>query len=154
VGAVPKAESNFSRSSAYASLQPMLRGRLFLLAALAVACLTAFAQPAADQVSFDNSFITLAGPWKFAPGDAPQAGGALIWANAEFKDAGWSNMDLRAQSSETDPGYGTAGYLKGWTARGFPHLSGFAWYRLRMPPASASRSWLRGDESFQPGTDR
>ncbi len=37
------------------------------------------------------------------------------------------------------------GYLTGWSARGFPKLAGFAWYRLRIHPSNASAVCLAQD---------
>lgn len=52
-------------------------------------------------------------------------------------------MDLHATGA-IDPTYGNGGYIAGWTARGFPHLSGFAWYRIRIHVVHSSGSlWLK-----------
>jgi hypothetical protein len=53
-------------------------------------------------------------------------------------------MDLHPRRGETDAAYGNSGYLTGWTARGFPNLYGFAWYRLRIHITNAPGSlWLK-----------
>jgi serine phosphatase RsbU (regulator of sigma subunit) len=130
---------------------------------VALACLVVRAQPTAaghpsaavpTEVRLGNSIVPLAGPWKFAPGDSPQVNGSLLWASPAFDDAAWSKMDLHAKPGETDAAYGNAGYLTGWSAHGFPHLTGFAWYRLRIHPAnSAEGLWLKMpdhvDDSYQ-----
>jgi hypothetical protein len=132
-----------------------------LLPLLGLACFFAAAQhipadnpPAPIQVRLGNSFVTLAGPWKFAPDDSPQVNGGFVWASPAFDDAAWSNMDLHAKAGETDAAYGNAGYLKGWSARGFPKLSGFAWYRLRIHISDSREPvWLKMpdhvDDSYQ-----
>lgn len=128
-----------------------------------LACLVVRAQPPAagrapvaapTEVRLGNSIIPLPGPWKFAPDDSPQVNGSLLWANPAFDDSAWSNMDLHAKPGETDAAYGSAGYLTGWSARGFPHLTGFAWYRLRVHLANSSQAlWLKMpdhvDDSYQ-----
>jgi hypothetical protein len=96
------------------------------------------AQPApALEITVGHSVVPLFGPWRFAPGDSPLVDGALLWADPGFDDTGWSSMDLHPSASQTDPSYGAGGYLTGWSARGFPKLAGFAWYRLRVHVASA-----------------
>ncbi|MGI8773333.1 MAG: hypothetical protein ACR2JE_18065 [Acidobacteriaceae bacterium] len=144
----------------------MRRARLLLPLVSGLACLIALAQPARTaersvsalpaptEVRLGNSSIPLTGPWKFTPGDSPYANGSPLWASPAFDDAAWSNMDLHTRPVVKDPAYGTAGYLTGWTARGFPHLSGFAWYRLRLHLVNSSeRLWLKmpdhTDDSYQ-----
>jgi hypothetical protein len=139
-------------NSLRASLQTMRKVGFLLPVFMVLACLIAPAEP--TEIRLGDSFIPLAGPWKFAPGDSPQVNGGLLWANPSFDDTGWSDMDLHADPSEADAGYGTAGYLKGWSARGFPNLSGFAWYRLRVHLApSPAPLWLKmpdhTDDSYQ-----
>jgi hypothetical protein len=141
----------------------MRRARLLLLPWLALACLVVRAQPTAighapaappTEIRLGNSIVLLAGPWKFAPGDSPQVNGSLLWASAAFDDSAWSSMDLHAKPGETDAAYGNAGYLTGWSARGFPHLAGFGWYRLRIHISdSPGHVWLKMpdhvDDSYQ-----
>lgn len=140
------------------TLQPMRRARPLLLFLFALACLTAAAQsPATNpplEIRLGDSFATLPGPWKFAPGDSPWSNGSFLWANPAFDDSAWSNMDLHAARDATDAAYGDTGYLTGWSARGFPNLAGFAWYRLRIHPSSPSQPvWLKMpdhvDDSYQ-----
>jgi hypothetical protein len=137
----------------------MRRARLLLLPILFLACLVAAAQqaPARNppiQVRLGNSYVTLAGPWKFAPGDSPWINGSLLWASPAFDDSAWSKMDLHATPGATDAAYGNPGYVTGWSARGFPHLTGFAWYRLRIHISDAPGPvWLKMpdhvDDSYQ-----
>jgi hypothetical protein len=121
----------------------------------AVAVPASVIAPAAGQVvTLGNSAATLAGPWKFAPGDSPWVDGSPVWAQPAFNDAAWANMDLHSGSGEVDPTYGSGGYLTGWTARGFPDLWGFAWYRLRVHVASSTGPlWIKMpdhmDDSYQ-----
>ncbi len=87
------------------------------------------------EVRVGDSYVALISPWKFAPGDSPRVEGKLSWANPGFDDSGWSDMDLRG-TGEIDPAYGVTSYLKGWSARGFPRLVGYAWYRTRLHVAN------------------
>jgi hypothetical protein len=73
-----------------------------------------------------NSVVVLTGPWKFHPGDDPG------WARPEFDDSGWGTLDLTPPENSYDPVTGASGYTPGWTANGYPHLTGYAWYRLRL----------------------
>ena len=41
-------------------------------------------------------------------------------------------MDLTPPAGLYDPILGSSGYVPGWTARGYPGYSGYAWYRLRV----------------------
>jgi hypothetical protein len=88
--------------------------------------------PAAETITLGNSAATLPGPWKFAPGDSPWQNGAPLWAQPGFDDASWASMDLAPKVGSIDAEYGTPGFVPGWTARGYPNLYGYAWYRLRV----------------------
>jgi hypothetical protein len=88
--------------------------------------------PSVQTITLGNSAATLPGPWKFAPGDSPWQNGAPLWAQPGFDDARWATMDLAPKSGSIDPAYGTPGFVPGWTARGYPNLYGYAWYRLRV----------------------
>jgi Stage II sporulation protein E (SpoIIE) len=115
---------------------PMLRVRLLLLLLLP---LSAFAAPAVDKpknddtasvdsfvhVKLGESSIGLAGPWKFHIGDDP------AWAQPDFDDSKWEDMDLTP---------GSRGLARGWTARGHAGYSGYAWYRLQVEVWGANRS--------------
>lgn len=93
---------------------------------------TAADEPVAEVITLGNSAVELAGPWKFAPGNSPVVNGVPAWAQPGFDDSKWIPMDLAAKSGSVDPAYGTAGFVPGWTKRGFPDLYGYAWYRLRL----------------------
>jgi Stage II sporulation protein E (SpoIIE) len=88
--------------------------------------------PSAETMTLGNSAATLPGPWKFIPGDSPWENGAPLWAQPGFDDAAWANVDLAPKAGSVDPAYGTPGFVPGWTARGYPNLHGYAWYRLRV----------------------
>jgi len=78
---------------------------------------------ASVPVKLGESSSKLTGPWKFHTGDN------LAWAQTSFDDSSWDSMDLT-----TAPG--TEG--EGWTRRGHPGYSGFAWYRLRVDVQGAT----------------
>jgi Stage II sporulation protein E (SpoIIE) len=86
----------------------------------------------AETITLGNSAATLPGPWKFSPGDSPWQNGAPLWAQPGFDDASWAAVDLAPKAGSVDPAYGTPGFVPGWTARGYPKLYGYAWYRLRV----------------------
>jgi len=112
-------------------------GHLLVFLLLATACLRATGQQAINTANhsnaagaFDarigNAVVVLTGPWKFHPGDN------LDWAEPGFDDSGWSTLDLTPPKGSYDPVTGSSGFVPGWTAHGFPHLTGYAWYRLRI----------------------
>lgn len=121
--------------------------RPIFLCLLACASLVAVAQTsspvpnstAATEVRLDRSSVSLQGPWKFAPGDSPAVDGSLVWASPQFDDSQWTGMDMHSTAGQIDPGYGNSEYLKGWSARGFPKLVGYAWYRLRIHVAGGGQ---------------
>jgi Stage II sporulation protein E (SpoIIE) len=83
---------------------------------------------AANQVApvqFADSAQTLT-QWKFRPGDDP------AYAQPGYDDSGWHPVSIDVQPNTHDPYYSSDSYIPGWTARGFPNLSGFAWYRTRV----------------------
>ncbi len=92
---------------------------------------TVSAPPA--SVKLGESSVELAGPWKFHIGDNP------AWAQPDFNDASWPTMDLTPPPGSADETLGTSGYLPGWTALGYPHYSGYAWYRLKVNVQGANR---------------
>lgn len=134
----------------------MRRVLILLTFTLLASCL--FAQPDAlashADLSLGHSVVALPGPWKFEPGDSPVANGKVLWASPDFDDSSWTNMDLHPKANATDAAYGGTGYLTGWTARGFPRLIGFAWYRIRVHIVSSTDPlWLKMpdhvDDSYQ-----
>ncbi len=98
-------------------------GLISLLFLLSTAPLSLRAQ---TQVVLGHSAVELTGPWKFHTGDD------MRWADPNFDDSGWGTMDLTPRSGSTSLMYGTGGFVPGWTKRGYPGYSGFAWYRLRV----------------------
>jgi hypothetical protein len=82
--------------------------------------------PAQPTIVLGNATAELTGPWRFHTGDNP------AWAQPDFDDSGWSAMDLTPPQGSHDPYIGSSGFVPGWTARGYPGYSGFAWYRLRI----------------------
>jgi hypothetical protein len=86
----------------------------------------------AQIISLGSSAVALTGPWKFSPGDSPWVNGSPVWAQPGFDDAHWATMDLTPKAGSVDLINGIAGFVPGWTVRGYPRLSGYAWYRLRL----------------------
>ncbi|HET7003047.1 MAG TPA: glycoside hydrolase [Puia sp.] len=74
----------------------------------------------------DKNIITLNGPWKFRVGDDMQ------YALADYDDSGWENTDFAAPPGAHDDDVGLSGYIPGWTAKGHPDYSGYAWYRVKV----------------------
>ena len=75
----------------------------------------------------DKSLETLNGPWKFIAGDNTQ------YAESNYDDSKWENMDLAAPPGAHDGDVGLSGFIPGWTAKGHLNYSGYAWYRLKIP---------------------
>ena len=106
-------------------------------AAVAPPAAAAAASPAGDaagSVKLGESAAELGGPWKFHTGDDPS------WAQTDFDDSHWGTMDLTSPPDSEDPNVETSGVLPGWTSRGYPDYSGFAWYRLRINVQDADRN--------------
>src|SRR4030095_13611208 len=80
-----------------------------------------------EKLSADKNIITLNGPWKFIAGDNMQ------YAQSNYDDSGWETMGLTAPPGVHDDDVGLSGYVPGWTAKGYPNYSGYAWYRLKVP---------------------
>jgi hypothetical protein len=59
-------------------------------------CIRRSVQPI--QIQLGDSYTPLADPWKFAPGDSPRQGDALLWASPAYDDTAWASMDLQALS--------------------------------------------------------
>jgi Stage II sporulation protein E (SpoIIE) len=125
----------------------MLRVRLLLLLLLLTPSVHASAvakTPPKDKVApvdpivhvkLGESAVELAGPWKFHIGDD------TAWAQPDFNDSGWENVDLTPDAS--------TGLSPGWTARGHAGYSGYAWYRLKADLTGANRTLaLKMPDSF------
>lgn len=136
---------------------------LFLLAVLSVSPLvvsqtitklstTQAAEPAARLVTLGNSVVALDGTWKFHPGDSPWVNGEPVWAQPGYDDSQWAAMDLTPRAGSFDVQFGTEGFLPGWTQKGFPNLSGYAWYRMRLHVVHEGEPlWLKMPMDFDDG---
>jgi hypothetical protein len=103
----------------------------------------------AEVITLGNSAVALNGPWKFQPGDSPWVDGAPQWAQSGFDDSRWAAMDVKPKAGAVDPLTGTSDYLPGWTQKGYPDLSGYAWYRLRLRVKDAGQPlWLKMPNDF------
>lgn len=110
---------------------------LFGVLLLGFACGLASAQTTlagapATEIQVGAPYIPLDGVWHFQPGDSPVANGQFAWASPSYDDSGWDRMNLRPKSDQVNTFYGDSGFIPGWSARGYPKLTGFAWYRLRL----------------------
>ena len=79
-----------------------------------------------ETLRSDKHLTTLNGPWKFITGDN------LQYAESNYDDSQWENMDLTAPPGVHDDDVGLSGYIPGWTAKGHSRYSGYAWYRLKI----------------------
>lgn len=79
------------------------------------------------SLGISKNIITLNGPWKFLEGDNMQ------YAQSTYNDSGWETMDLTAPPGVHDDDVGLSGFVPGWTAKGHPNYSGYAWYRVKVP---------------------
>jgi hypothetical protein len=114
----------------------MRRAALMLLLLLGV--LSAHAQASRSQPKKDSppqatapapiklgeSSVKLNGPWKFHTGDD------MAWAQPTFDDSTWDTVDLTVPPGKEG--------VPGWTQRGYPAYSGYAWYRLRVEVQGAN----------------
>jgi hypothetical protein len=57
---------------------------------------------------------------------------APLWASPSFDDSAWDTVDLTPKTVAFDPIGGNPGYVPGWTTRGYPAVSGYGWYRIRV----------------------
>jgi len=106
-------------------------------------------QTSIQTITLGNAAVALTGPWKFQPGDSPLVDGAPLYAQPGFDDTHWAPMDLTPQDGAKDLLLGTSGYVPGWTSRGFPNLSGFAWYRLSLRVKDPTQPlWLKMPNGF------
>ncbi|MGB7170806.1 MAG: PP2C family protein-serine/threonine phosphatase [Acidobacteriaceae bacterium] len=90
-------------------------------------------------ITLGNSAVPLERGWKFEPGDSPWVNGAPEWAQPDFDDSHWAAMDLTPKAGAVDLFLGTSGFVPGWTKKGYPNLSGYAWYRLRVRVSDPAR---------------
>lgn len=80
----------------------------------------------AFRVTLGQSATDLFGPWHFRVGDE------LSWAEPDIDDSHWETIDFHSPDDPPTPDLGTSGFVTGWTSRGHPNYSGYAWYRLRV----------------------
>jgi hypothetical protein len=88
----------------------------------------------AAHLELGHAAFPLNGPWKFTVGDSPVDAktGGLLWAEPGFDDSHWENVDLTPPEGSTEYTSGLSGFVPGWTTKGHPGYSGFAWYRIRV----------------------
>ena len=107
---------------------------LILLMLPVIPSASGFAQsPVVDRMIGD-SVAVLGGDWKFHPGDD------MTWASPDFDDSAWGIQNLTPPAGSYDPITGSSGFVPGWTRRGYPRLTGFAWYRLHIRLRNTSSS--------------
>jgi serine phosphatase RsbU (regulator of sigma subunit) len=89
---------------------------------------------ATDQITLGQSIVPLNGPYKFTVGDSPidPATHQPLWSEPTFDDSHWETVDLTPPPGSYDPLLGSSSYVPGWTAKGHPGYSGYAWYRIRV----------------------
>jgi hypothetical protein len=105
--------------------------------------------PAVQTITLGNAAVALTGPWKFQPGDSPIVNGSPLWAQPQFDDAHWAPLSLAPKAGAVDLQIGTSGYVPGWTSKGYPNLSGYAWYRLRVHVTDPTQPlWLKMPDNF------
>ncbi len=101
---------------------PAVRVLVFVLISLAVG----HAADAPFPARIGNSVVVLTGPWKFHPGDDAN------WSRPDLDDSSWGTLDVTPPENSYDPTTGSGGFVSGWTSHGYPNLTGYAWYRLRV----------------------
>lgn len=113
-------------------VRSMLAGLCLLVGVTPGAQTPAPASPA--QITLGHAVAPLYQGWKFTVGDSPVDAktGQPLWAEPNFDDSGWENVDLTPEAGSENPVTGTNGYVPGWTARGHAGYSGYAWYRIRV----------------------
>ncbi len=81
-------------------------------------------------MTIGNPIAALTVPWCFHPGDN------MAWAQPGYDDSAWPTMDLTPSAGSIDPTIGSNGFVPGWTAKGYPRLTGYAWYRIQVEVSS------------------
>jgi len=86
------------------------------------------------HITLGQSVYPLNGPWKFTIGDSPidPATHQPLWSEPGFDDSHWETVDLTPPPGSFDLSIGISGFVPGWTAKGHPGYSGYAWYRIRV----------------------
>jgi hypothetical protein len=109
------------------------------------------------EVTPGQSAVPLYGPWKFTIGDSPTdpKTGRPLWAELDFDDSRWENVDLTPRPGMADPWNADPRYVPGWTSLGHPGYMGWAWYRITVsiPPTHGERLAVDGpywaDDAYQ-----
>lgn len=87
----------------------------------------ALAEPAQiTHIALGHSTVPLNGPWRFHVGDDPR------WSSPDFDDSPWETVDLTPDPGAHDGDVGLPGYVSGWSRRGHPQYTGYAWYRMKV----------------------
>jgi hypothetical protein len=115
-------------------LHSILAAATLLLLTTAAPAQTPTAPPPTAHITLGQSILPLNGPWKFTVGDSPidPATHQPLWAEPNFDDSHWETVDLTPPPGSFNPITGISGDVPGWTAKGHPGYSGYAWYRIRV----------------------
>jgi hypothetical protein len=98
-----------------------------MLLALMAGSRLASAEPVQTaHITLGPSTIPLNGPWRFHVGDD------LRWSSPNFDDSAWETVDLTPAPGAHDGDVGLPGYVSGWSLRGHPGYTGYAWYRIKV----------------------
>ena len=97
---------------------------------------TPVSAPASKRIILRESMVALT-EWKFQPGDNP------AYAQPAYDDSAWKLMSIEPLANYHDPYFSSDLYVPGWTALGFPNLTGYAWYRARFKVMGGNKNlWL------------
>ncbi len=91
--------------------------KLLLFALLAAVFAPVLRAQSFDASQWTQGVTTIDALWRFHPGDNP------VWASPSFDDSSWP---LLATGEK-------------WGSQGYPDLSGYAWYRLRLKLAATTQ---------------
>jgi hypothetical protein len=79
--------------------------------------------------------------------------GQPLWAEPDFDDSKWENVDLTPKDGAFDPVTGVSDFVPGWAAKGRPGHWGYAWYRIRVRVQARQGEALAGpadvDDAYQ-----
>ena len=110
---------------------------------------------ATANITLGQSIFPLNSPWKFTIGDSPidPATHQPLWSEPTFDDSHWESVDLTPPPGSIDRVFGMSGYVPGWTAKGHPGYSGYAWYRIRVKlnGLASEKLALEGPNDFEDG---
>jgi Stage II sporulation protein E (SpoIIE) len=132
--------------------------RLWLSPALFACGIFAMAAPVPRQspthngqpITIGRGVVPLSGPWKFQTGDSPlePTTHAALWAQPDFDDSKWEDVSLTPTPGVVAPVVYDPRWVRGWTVRGHPNYTGWAWYRLRISIVNESPERLALDGPF------